>query len=468
MENNIENTPPDEWRQRIEKELKDTAYESTLWPIAEGVTGKPDYSKKDLPETTTFIPNNWSEEGWFAKEEIPIFTFDSANKQALKVLMQGANALEFTGNINRDTDLKTLLKDIELPHLALFFGPQNQPVAFLEQLIQVAKSRQFALEKVTGGMSFDPIGTLAQRGNWNNNEMRDRETATSLIQFCIENHLQNFNSVLINASTYHNGGADVVWEMALALAHGNEYLQWMQDEGIAVTKGAQHLHFKFSAGRHYFAHIAKFRAFRPLWANVCAAHGVSVEIAAEVFVSAETSRRERSPMDPHTNLIRSTTQSMAAILGGCNALLVLPFDQSNPKKLDFASRLARNIQLILSEESYFGAVSDPASGSYLFDKISTQVMTQAWATFKEIESRGGLIESLKDGWVQEKIDQQATAEDQRIASGESVFVGINKYRNAAEIQTEAPELENVMESKQVVPIFLRTAMQAIATINTKQ
>lgn len=468
MESNFDKTPPDEWRQRIEKELKDTAYESTLWPIAEGVTGKPDYSKNDLPEPTTFIPNNRSEEGWYAKEEIPIAAFDSANKHALKTLMQGANALEFTGSINRDTDLKTLLKDIELPHLALFFGPQNQPVAFLEQLVQLVKSRHFAQEKIAGGMSFDPVGTLAQRGNWNNNEMRDQETATSLIQFCIDNHLRNFSPVLIDATTYHNGGADVVWELALALAHGNEYLQWMQDKGMPVAKGAQHLHFKFSAGRHYFAHIAKFRAFRPLWANVCAAHGVSAEVAGQVFVSAETSKRERTPTDPHTNLIRSTTQSMAAVIGGCDALQILPFDQSNPEKLGVASRLARNIQLILAEESYFDFVSDAASGSYLFDKLSTQIMNRAWETFKEIESKGGIIESLKDGWIQEKIDQQAAAEDQRIASGESVFVGLNKYRSDNELKVEAPGSENAMETKQVLPIFLRTAMQAIATINTTQ
>lgn len=467
MESNFKNTPPDEWRQRIEKELNNTAYESTLWPIAENVIGKPDYSQSDLPEHTTFIPKNRSED-WFTKEEIRLEAFDTANKNALKVLMQGANALEFNGSINRDTDLKILLEEIEIPHLALFFSPQNQPVAFLDQLVQLAKSRQVALEKITGGMSFDPIGALTKRGNWINNEMRDQETATTLLQFCVDNHLQNFSPVLIDATTYHNGGADVVWELALALAHGNEYLQWMHNHNIDPTKAARHLHFKFSAGRQYFAHIAKFRAFRPLWANVCAAHGVSAEVAAQVFVSAETSHRECTPMDPHTNLIRSTTQSMAAVLGGCDALRVLPFNQSDPKKLGFASRIARNIQLILAEESHFGAVSDPASGSYLFEKLSTQVMTQAWEAFKQIELRGGIVESLKDGWVQEKITQQANAEDERINSKKPVYVGLNKYRNHDKQVGEAPELENTMESKQVTPIIPRHAAQAFAYTNTSQ
>lgn len=462
MNEQFEHTTAEQWRELIREELKDIPYESLRWSIADGVNGRPDFHRDDAPKPTVFIPENRSEVGWHIKESLSIDTFDKSNKVALKRLMMGVNALHFKGLINRDDDLDTLLTDIELPFIAVFFDQQNQPLQFLEYFYEYVKSKQFAFEKIVGGMSYDPIGTLALRGNWINNEIRDRETCVDLLRFCYENNLPHFNPVLIDATVYHNSGADVVWELACALAHGNEYLHWMRDAELDVKKAGQQLHFTFSSGRHYYAHIAKLRAFRPLWANVCEANGIDPQDAGSVYVSAETSWREMSPRDPHTNLIRTTTQSLAAVIGGCNAVEVLAFDVATDQSIS-GNRLARNIQLILNEEALAGKVSDVAAGSYLFDQLSTDIMEKAWTVFKEIENQGGLLNALKEGWLQEKIEQQAAAEDEKIASGAAVYVGLNKYLNNAAKEKDHREQEasGVMESKQVEPLTPRPAAQAV-------
>lgn len=454
-----------EWKQLIQESLRSATYDDLTWEIASGVRGKPDYSEADAPEPIVFIPRKKREEKWLVKASLIIKTFDKANQAALELLMSGVNSVEFIGSINRDDDVQTLLKDIELPYVQVFFGPQNNPGEFLEYFFEHIKARHFAAEKIEGGMSYDPIGTLALRGNWIHNEIRDRENFKHLISACIDHNLRNFRPVLIDASGYHNSGGDVVWELACALSHANEYLQWMRTEDIPVEKGFRHLHFQFASGRKYFGQIAKFRAFRPLWANVCEAHGIDPQDAGEVFVSAETSLRERSPVDPHTNLIRTTTQAMSAVIGGCDALRIFPFDHGLAEESESGNRLARNIQLVLNEEAKISAVEDAAAGAYLFDRLSADIMEQAWSAFKAIESEGGLVAALKSGWIQEKINEQAAIEDDRIRDGKSVYVGLNKYMGQSEDNTARRNTpaSTAMESKQIDPLSARPAAESLAS-----
>lgn len=466
MDDIFEAIGPEEWRQLIEKELKSLTYEDVKWPVAEGVEGKPDYSAKDAPEPVVFIPADRPAEGWLIKENLSISSFDDSNKAALDLLMKGVNAMGFRGTINRSEDLRTLLHNIDLPAVGLFFSRQNQPLHFLQNLSDYVRSRSFPSEKITGGMSFDPVGMLATRGNWINNEIRDRELCIQLLEVNVENNMHQFHPVFVDGSIYHNSGADVVTELACTLAHGNEYLQWLHLKDQDIRKAAAGLHFKLAAGRAYFAQIAKFRAFRPLWANVCAAYDIEPKQSSRTFVTADTSLRERSLRDPHTNLIRTTTQAMTAVLGGCDAIRVVPFDDGLSAENSAGSRLARNIQLILNEEAHFGIVADPSAGSYLFDRLSAEVMEAAWKLFQEIEERGGLVEGLKSGFIQEKIKSQADRADEKIASGDSVYVGLNKYQDAEEPVHIPDSAEGfALESKQIEPLPLRDVSSVVEHAN---
>lgn len=469
MNTSFNETSPAEWKALIEKELKGAKYEDLLWKAAENVTGKPDYTKDDLAEPIVFTPLRNNPEPWLIREDISVKTHDQANKEALELLNQGVNALGFVGTINRDDDLAVLLKDVELPYVAVDFDLANGYGSFMSQFIQVIRSQQYPSEKIRGGLAFDPVGELIFRGNWTQNEIRDREVFNQLLEECEDSQLTNFQPILVDASTYHNAGADPVTELAAALAHGNAYLIWAQESGLNLNKVARQIHFKIAFGRKYFSQISKIRAFRPLWANVCAAYDIDPQIAGKVFITGETSLRERSVRDAHTNLLRTTTQCMSAIIGGCDAIRVAPFDEDVREENPFSLRMARNLQLMLFEEGGLGVVNDPAGGSYLFDQLSTQFMKEAWKQFKEIESQGGLIDVVKSGWLQDLISGEAMAEEERIASGDTVYIGVNKYPNPNEMSVEEISKEmNDLESKQVEPLPVRRAPMPVEKTQASQ
>lgn len=453
---------PAEWKAVIEKELKGTPYESLRWKPDSTIIAEPAYTAKDATQKAVYLPQYRPTEGWMVTETIHFESLAEGNKQALNLLMNGVNELIFEGKIAHPEDLKTLLKDIELQYVSIFFntnGAVNHIPQFLTELLKNQKGDN---SQLCGGTLFDPISTLLTRGNWVQNESRDFETCGNLISDCINGNLSHFSPIAINATVYHNAGADPVEELACALAHANEYLNWFKQNGIYPQQAHRHLHFRFASGRGYFAQLAKIRAFRPLWANLCAAYGIAPKKAASVYVACETSLREQSLMDAHNNLLRATTQAMSAVLGGCNSLLIHPFDSATGKSTDFSKRIARNIQLILNEESFLGHYNDVASGSYLVDNLCNQMMEQAWKRFQEIEAAGGLLKGISSGEIQQKISEQANHTKQLITSGKMIYVGVNKYvAKDAEMAQVANTDELRTESKQVETLKLVRATEEI-------
>lgn len=462
MDHTFKEITAEQWRALIEKELRGKSYEELLWPLAEGVTGQPDYSAEQAPNPITFVPHQDKPEPWLMAETIVFSTPDEANKLALESLNHGANALIFEGPIHRTEDLEVLLNEIGLPYIGAFFKVTNGYNSFIPSFQEYIKSQQYPAEKIRGGLDFDPIGTLLRRGNWINNEIRDRELFAQIMSQSEEMPLKNFCAVQIDGSIYHNSGADAATELACVLAHGNEYLNWHAENGGNAIHAAADFHFKFAVGRKYFSQIAKLRAFRPLWANVCEAYGMDAQVAGKALITGETSRRERSIRDAHTNLLRNTTQAMSAVIGGCDCLSVLPFDTDVQRPNGFSQRMSRNLQLILSEEAGLGYVSDVANGAYLFDRMSHDMMESAWKIFQAIEAQGGLVESVKSGWLQERISKTALEESRKIETKESVYLGANKYPNPKELASNVEVEEPVSgESTLIDPLPLRRAAEHI-------
>lgn len=457
----------EQWRALIKEELKGKTYEDLLWPLAEGVTGQPDYSAEHAPPPITFIPDQNKPEPWLMAEKIKFSTPDEGNKFALRSLNQGANTLIFEGPIYRTEELAVLLNNIGIPYIGVFFNVTNAGNSFLLSFHEYLKSQQYPLDKIRGGLTFDPIGTLLRRGNWINNEIRDREFFSQILSQSIEMPIKQFRPVQVNGSIYHNSGADAATELACTLSHGNEYLNWHVENGGDAKQAAANLHFNFAVGRKYYSQIAKLRAFRPLWANVCDAYDVDPQLAAKTLLTAETSLRERSIRDAHTNLLRNTTQAMAAVIGGCDCLSVIPFDVDVKEANGFSQRMSRNLQLILADESGFGYVNDVAKGAYLFDRMSHDVMQSAWSIFQTIEEMGGLVESVKSGWLQNRIAKSAREESAKIELKKSVYIGANKYTNPNELSSEEHTNEPLSaESTIVEPLLVRRAAEAIENIES--
>ena len=224
----------------------------------------------------------------------------------------------------------------------------------------------------------------------------------------------------IRSDRWHNAGATTVQELAFTLAAAVEYLN---NSGADAAKD---LEFEFAIGPNYFFEIAKLRAARGLWAQILAVYGLSVKMN----IAARTSTWNQTVYDPHNNLLRGTTEAMAAAIGGADSITVVPFDEPYREPDDFSRHLALNTQLILRDEAYFNKVADPAAGSYYLESLTESVAREAWALFQEVEAKGGLTAASSS--IDEAIAKSRDARNKLINQRRRVFVGVNQYPNLRE------------------------------------
>ncbi|MFO7959616.1 MAG: methylmalonyl-CoA mutase family protein [Nitriliruptoraceae bacterium] len=190
--------------------------------------------------------------------------------------------------------------------------------------------------------------------------------------------------------------------------------------------------FSFASGPNYFMEIAKLRAARWLWRAVCKEWGVD-EKQIQMYIHSRTASWNLTLYDPHVNMLRTTTETMSASLGGSDAITVHPFDNTYKEENAFSSRIARNTQLVLKEEAYFNKVADPAAGSYYIEQLTASIAEQAWKHFLETEDRGGYIEAFQKGWIQEQVSASAEVKRSKASSGRTSILGVNKYPAFAEL-----------------------------------
>jgi methylmalonyl-CoA mutase len=207
----------------------------------------------------------------------------------------------------------------------------------------------------------------------------------------------------IRADEFHEQGANAVQELAFALAAGVERMK-------------PRLEFVFAVGPAYFVEIAKFRAARMLWSRVLEAFGAPPE---PMRIAVRTPLRNKSACDGYTNLLRATTESLAAVIGGCDTLTVQPFG--------FDPHLAANVQRILREESHIDAVADPAGGSYFVESLTAVLAREAWKLFQQVEAEGGFSQAVESGWIGRALAQSRAALEKAISSRRRTLVGVNNY-----------------------------------------
>ncbi|MFA7544125.1 MAG: methylmalonyl-CoA mutase family protein, partial [Candidatus Cloacimonadaceae bacterium] len=299
------------------------------------------------------------------------------------------------------------------------------------------------LNKVQGSINYDPLARLLRRGNWHKDEKTDFETAAALIKAAKK--LPHLRVIGVNGHIFTNAGATIVQEMAFSLALGAEYLTKLTDLGLFIGEVSPRLKFNLAVGSNYFMEIAKLRAYRLLWANITNAYGLNDANNGKMNMHITNATYNLSLYDPYVNMLRTTTSSMSAILGGTDSLTVLPFDVPYETPTDFAERIARNQQLVLKEESYFDRVADPAAGSYYVESLTDSLIKAAWDLFLEIQEKGGYLEAVKQGFIQEQIKEAAQKRDMQIASRREIILGTNQHPNAGEqIKQDLPA--NVFEA----------------------
>ncbi|MGB8703846.1 MAG: methylmalonyl-CoA mutase family protein, partial [Gillisia sp.] len=233
------------------------------------------------------------------------------------------------------------------------------------------------------------------------------------------------------ASLYQNAGATIPQELAYSLAHVNEYLNHFGEQ----LKN-QEILFRVAIGSNYFFEMAKIRALRLLYASLASEY----DLPETCKIIAVPTRRDKTLYDYNVNLLRTTTQSMSAILGGADEIYNLPYDAIYQKNNEFGDRIARNQLLILKNESYFNKVSNGAEGAYYIETLTSQLASKALDIFKEIERGGGFLKQLKEGIIQKKIQESAEKEQQLFDEGKIVLIGTNKYENPQDKMKDDLEL----------------------------
>jgi len=393
-----------QWRQKIQADLKGADYNDTLiWNSNEGIDVKPFYHADDfnvLPDVSNARASQFR-----ICQTIFVANVDMSNKKALDALNRGAESIKFIIP-SEDVSLEKLLKNIDTALTPIFFDLQFLSSEFVKT-IPIENSVIFN----------DIIGHLVQTGNWFKNLKEDHAHFEAIVK--------TTQSVSIDLSLYQNAGATMQQQLAYALAQAAEYLHHLDGSLSTTAKQKLQVHFTVSVGTNYFFEIAKIRALRVLWQSLAS----EFEINPNCHIFATPTKRNKTIYDYNTNLLRSTTECMSAILGGANTICNMPYDAVYHKDNEFGERIARNQLLILKNESYFDKVDNPADGAYYIESLTSDLATKALEIFKDIEANGGLLKQLKEGTIQRKIKESAQQEQQQFNEGSITLLGTNKHPN---------------------------------------
>ena len=459
----FEEFPPittEQWREKIQQGLKGADYDQKLtWHTKEGFTVKPFYREEDHENQgfTTSFPgdfpfvrgNKIKNNNWQVRQDINVKNFQESNKKALEILMEGVDSIGFImdeSNVYTYEELDILFKNIFAETIESNFVCGKASKNILEVLIELVKRYNRRLDRIHGSVDYDPLGNLTVKGNFDKDEKSSFEKCKKLIETA--GHLPHFKVIAVHGSYFHNAGATIVEELAYSLASGTEYLTQLTERGLSINKIAPRIKFQFAIGSNYFMQIAKLRAARLLWAHIVKAYGPSSTSATQMHIHSTTSGWNKTIYDPYVNMLRTTTESMSAALGGTDSLTVMPFNSTLGKSSALSERVARNQQLLLKEESYLDKVVDPAAGSYYIENLTNAIAEEAWKLFLEVEEKGGYIQAFLSGFIQKRINETAQKRDLAIATREVTLLGTNQFPDFTE------QLEQELDESLFKPLDL--------------
>lgn len=454
------------WEEIIQRDLKGSDYDKKLiTKTTEGIDIKPYYRLEDLanieyleafPDSFPYVRGNKTENSRHKiRQNIVVKSFEEANIKALKSIKKGVTSLGFSINHKKDITkegLFILLNKIDLENIEINFlsGKHSKKVFILFK--SYISENKISPEKVFGSLDFDPIGYKTINGQCYNEPKCDYTgTLKSLIKTAGD-YLPNYKILTVNAQHFRNAGSTAVQELAFGLAMGSDYLSKATDVNIAVEKIVPKIMFTFGIASNYFMEIAKIRAARVLWSKIVEAFDIKNKALCKMYIHSVTCNWNKTAYDPYVNVLRTTTESMSALLGGTDSLLVLPFNASFEQADDFSERIARNTQIILNEEAYFDKAVDPAGGSYYIESLTNSIAEHAWKLFLEIEKEGGYLKAFDKGIIKEKIEKTARLRDINIAQRKEILLGTNQFPNRIET-IKPPNTFKRVNSENAIKIY---------------
>ena len=431
-----------EWLDKIEVDLKGADFQKRLvWRTNEGFNVQPFYRREDLKDLKTpdALPgefpyvrgNKKNTNEWYVRQNIAVGDDPvAANKKALDILMRGVDSLgfRFGGNMVSADFIEKLLKDIRLDCIEVSYRTcPRHALELAEILVAYFEKQGYDKEKIVGGVGFDPIDKMLQKGKDTTPMLQNLPKIVNALK-----DYPNLRCVMVHSDTLNNSGAYIVQELGYALAWGNEYLQQLVDAGIDTDTAAKAIKFYMGISENYFMEIAKFRAGRLLWAQIVKQYEPKNDDSCKMVINASTSTYNQTVFDSYVNLLRSQSEAMSAALGGVHSMVVTPFDVPYEKPTDFSERIARNQQLLIKEECHFDRIVDPGAGSYYIEHLTDALAQEAWKLFLKIEDEGGFLEAVKKGIVQDDINATNIKRHGDAAKRKEFILGTNQFPNFTE------------------------------------
>jgi methylmalonyl-CoA mutase len=471
----------EEWRHVAEQSLKGASFEKKLLSKTyETIDIQPLYRREDIehlthcqtlpgfpPYVRGIHPLGYREQPWDICQEIPYAIPTDWNRAARADLERGQTALLVVcdaptrqgtnvvdakpdamgqGGVSISTlrDVAQLFEGISIADVPCTFkvGACSLPIAAL--FLAHAHQQQGNLSTLRGGFACDPLGTLAEAGNLAHPISDSYDGMAQLTQW-VRANAPNMHTIAVQGHPYHNGGGSSVQELGFAIATGVAYIRAMQERGISLHDTATSMRFYFSIGSNFFMEVAKLRAARLIWAKVVEAFGGDAE-AQKMVIHARTSQWNKTIYDPYVNMLRTTTESFAAVAGGCNSMHVGCFDETFQEPSDFSRRIARNTHIILQDECHLTKIVDPAGGSWYVEYLTDAIAKKAWEVFQEVERRGGMLAALEEGYPQQSIADVAAQRAMNIAHRRDQFIGTNIYANGQENRPKPPRAADIADA----------------------
>lgn len=450
------------------------------WLTPEGIRVKPLYTAADLqglahtdtlPGFAPFVrgpqATMYAVRPWTIRQYAGFSTAEASNDFYRKALAAGGQGVSVafdlathrgydsdhprvTGDVGKAgvaidsvEDMKILFDGIPLDKVSVSMTMNGAVLPVLAGYIVAAEEQGIAQEQLSGTIQNDILKEFMVRNTYIFPPEPSMRIVGDIIEYTAQK-MPKFNSISISGYHMQEAGANQALELAFTLADGREYVKAALAKGLDVDEFAPRLSFFWAIGMNFYLEVAKMRAARLLWWKIMTAFEAKNPKSLMLRTHCQTSGWSLTEQDPYNNVVRTTIEAMAAVFGGTQSLHTNALDEAIALPSEFSSRIARNTQLIIQEETHIPSVVDPWAGSYMMEKLTQDMADAAWQIIEEVERQGGMVKCVASGWAKLKIEASAAEKQARIDSGKDVIVGVNKYKLAKEDPIETLAIDNAM------------------------
>ncbi len=462
----------EDWQAAAAKEVKG---KDLTWHTPEGIDVKPLYTADDVkadPGLPGFAPftrgvraSMYAGRPWTIRQYAGFSTAEESNAFYRRNLAAGQKGLSVAfdlathrgydsdhprvvGDVGKAgvaidsvEDMKILFDGIPLGEMSVSMTMNGAVIPILAFFIVAGQEQGVPTAQLDGTIQNDILKEFMVRNTYIYPPEPSMRIISDIFGYTSAN-MPKFNSISISGYHMQEAGATQVQELAFTIADGMEYVKYGVASGLDIDKFAGRLSFFFAIGMNFFMEVAKLRAARVLWHRVMTKLGAQDERSKMLRTHCQTSGVSLQEQDPYNNVIRTTIEAMAAMLGGTQSLHTNALDEAIALPTDFSARIARNTQIVIQEETGMTKVVDPLGGSYYIEALTQELVDQAWEIIERVEAEGGMAKAVAAGWPKAMIEEAAAARQARVDKGEDVIVGVNKYRLATEEQLETLEVDN--------------------------